>query len=174
MYDSAPEQLQGLLTSMFTTARSAYDRAVVNADQLGHRQVGDAHLLLGILALGNSDATLPIPRTLRTAGADYRALYTFLSLRTELRGPVTTGGLPKPSEMTMRTLMRAGRIARRRARRESQNAIITSDLLVALLGSRDPLLREAFEKMEVDRKSLRRTFVTVKVEAAPLHLHAVD
>ncbi len=160
---------------MFTNAKSTYDRAVANAQRLGHAQVGNTHLLLGILALGNHDRTSPIPRLLRDTGADYETLRIFLESRVELLREGRTSVPPTADEELTRTLARAARIAKRRVRKDGARAIITEDLLISLLDSHDQLLVMALRKMHVDKSALRRRLVdTRKSMVRSRHLELVN
>ena len=162
-------------SSMHTAAASSVDRAFINAGgaRLRHGVVTNAHLLLGILAAGNEDATLPIPRLLREAGADHGQLYEFLEGNFELRS-VNPGTDPELSRAARRTLARAKRIARRRAHIKAQRAVITADLLIAILCSPEPLLARALRAMGVDRAALLAKFPDALSKNRSQHLRAVN
>lgn len=152
-------KLEQLLSKMFNLTYTTYERAVTNAKRLGHAQVGEAHLLLGVLAYGNADRTASVPRLLREAGGDYETLRTFLAKHIELRTGALVGKPPKASASLVRTLARANRIAvRRTSRTNGRGVIMTDDLMLALLNSREPLVVQAFEEMKVDKKALCAKF----------------
>lgn len=161
------DRLRGL---MHTWTNQAYKAATMNVARLHHPEVGEAHMLLGILGRGNEDVYASIPRVLRSRGMDYTVLYDFLE---KSSGLATSDAYKEqePSKGLQRTLHRAETIARRRRKMPmSSITILTADVVVALLSSRDPLLKRAFEHMGVDqsarqtlRAELSRSFVTSKV-----------
>lgn len=180
VYDSSPEKLKELFDSMYSNAQSVYYRAVANADRLGHPVVDNVHLLLGVLALGNEDPSLAVPRTLRRFGLDYLTLNHFLQMRSDLRGPLRTAGLPTPSQGLMQTLNRAHELSERREN-VSCGVIITADLVVALVEAEqtDTDLKRAFELMGVAKFQmlvLKDLLDGPEVERQPQrrHLQIVD
>ena len=155
-------------------ALESIKRAFYNTGEvLKHRQVTNTHLLLGVLATGNNDTTLPIPRILRGAGADYEKLRLFLVGNFELLSP-NPGAELKLSTYGKQTLARASKIAKRRATSEAQNSIITSDLVVAILRSREPLLAEALKSMDIDKSALLAKLSDNTSQNRPQHLQAVS
>lgn len=159
---STQKRADELVNAMYEFTSKAYKRAVANAQvgMLGHAEMSDAHLLLGILAAGNADNTVPVPRIFREAGANYGTLYAFLDKHTELRTGASESTPPKPSKTLVRTLVRAYRLAKRRHAKhnEEQVTIIMVDIARALLKSKDPLLVQALCEMGVDTAVLRKRF----------------
>lgn len=136
-------------------ARSTYARARLNTRKLGHGEMGEAHLLSGILALGEEHTQSPIPRLLRQFGADLETLMKFLQSRDEL-GSWQRTTEPVPGNSLQRTLERADMAAWKRSNNGQlpYGANIT-DLLNALLESEDELLFEAFAVMDLDVLQVR-------------------
>lgn len=178
---SEQDKLERLLGMMLSYARENYRTAASNAARLQHRELGEVHLLLGILGVGNKDRTAPIPRILREEfGADYGVLYEFLENNVELRAGASATRPAKPTRGLLRTLERAVRMAKRRSGRNTNKfAVITEDLLLALLYSRDPLLMQSFATMGVDKGALVNRLRPNRqkrsgAEASSSHLHLVN
>lgn len=150
-------KLEELLTNMQSGARGVYDRAVSNAVLFNHKEVSTAHLLLGVMAQGNVVPSLKVPEAMREAGVDYQELSSILKAHTELRASYLDPR-PLPSAALRRTLARAVRLAKRRVRGGGRYGIVMSDLLIALLQSRDQVLYQVLLEMGLSRFDLLEAF----------------
>ena len=147
------------------TTKEAVDRAVkFTREQLCHAEVTDAHLLLGLLTMPESNSSGAL-RMLRDAGASDTTLYSLLHDSFEL-GTANPWSPPALSAKSMITLGRAMRIARARA--YTSHAITQADLMVAILRSDERVLCEALHLMDVNAEELLVQLAGVSLETQPV------
>jgi ATP-dependent Clp protease ATP-binding subunit ClpA len=147
-------------------ARRAVSLAVAEARQLGHARVGTEHLLLGLLADGDSDAAV----ALRAAGLTLAgARFTVSEVVTEAVDSASDDELPFTAR-AQRALERAGRFARRA--RESE--VTTEHVLLGVLDV-EGLACQVMRGLDVDLVGLQESIVATEpepdaiVEAQPEH-----
>jgi len=129
------------------TFRRALEAAQTAARELNQDFVGTEHLMLGLLATGDSEAA----RAMRNAHADPAQVASALraSLPTSDEDPVVTGDLPL-SPKAQRLVN--GAIVKAQAMRETR--VSTRFLLLSLLDDPQTAVRQALDKAGADVDAL--------------------
>lgn len=130
-------------------AQRAVAAARSAARTLGHPRIGTEHLLLGILADVDTEAT----QALGAAGASQAAVRSKVR---ELKGPVAGAPEPSAADGTPRAARAVGRSARF-ARRRHHEAVTPEDLLIGVLdveGTAGQILRSLGVDLDDVRKRL--------------------
>ena len=138
-------------------ARRVVSLAVAEARQLGHARVGTEHLLLGLLADGDSDTAA----ALRAAGATLGgARYTVAEVVTEVQDSSGSEELPF-TPRAQRALERAGRFARR----DREPEIGTDHVLLGVLDV-EGLACQVMRGLDVDLGRLRESVIATEPDPA--------
>jgi ATP-dependent Clp protease ATP-binding subunit ClpA len=151
-------KVSDMLEGYSADARRVVALAVAEARQLGHARVGTEHVLLGLLADGDSDTA----RALRAAGATLAgARYTVTEVVTDVV-PISDAEELPFTPRAQRALERAGRFARR-----DRSPEVDSDHVLLGVLDVEGLACQVMRGLDVDLGRLRESISPTEPAVVP-------